>query len=95
MGLEQLLNQGKDIVNGHVNELLGLNKDISQERMKICKTCPLYKPSFGGICNHNLWLDPQTLDISNKAKTGYIRGCGCMLTKKTRLPYASCPANRW
>jgi hypothetical protein len=25
-----------NIVNGHVNELLGLNKDISEERMKIC-----------------------------------------------------------
>jgi hypothetical protein len=25
-----------NIVNGHVNELLGLNKDISKERMKIC-----------------------------------------------------------
>ena len=24
-----------NIVNGHVNELLGLNKDISKERMKL------------------------------------------------------------
>lgn len=95
MGLEQLLNRGKDIVSGHVNELLGLNKDISQERMKICKTCPLYKPSFGGVCNHSLWLNPQTLDISDRAKPGYIRGCGCRLNSKTRLPYASCPAHRW
>ena len=60
MGLGQLLNQGKDIVNGHINELLGLNKDISQERIKLSNTCPLYKPSFGGICTHNLWLTPET-----------------------------------
>lgn len=95
MGLEQLLNQSKDIVHGHVNELLGLNKDISQERLKICKTCPLYKPSFGGICNNNLWLNVKTMDISNKAKPGYIKGCGCRLLAKTKLPYAKCPANRW
>ena len=59
MGLGQLLNQGKDIVNGHVNELLGLNKDISQERMKICKTCPLYKLSFGNIGKLGLIVNPN------------------------------------
>lgn len=46
MGLTDLINQGRDIVNGHINEVLGLNKDISQERLKICKTCPLYKNSL-------------------------------------------------
>ena len=95
MGLTDLINQGRDIVNEHINEVLGLNKDISQERLKICKTCPLYKNSFGGICNPNLWLNPKTMDISNKRRDGYYKGCGCMLTKKTKLPYAKCPAGRW
>lgn len=95
MGLTDLINQGRDIVNGHINEVLGLNKDISQERLKICKTCPLYKNSFGGICNPKLWLNPKTMDISNKRRDGYYKGCGCMLTKKTKLPYAKCPAGRW
>lgn len=26
-----------NIITGHVNEFFGLNKDISEERMKICK----------------------------------------------------------
>lgn len=88
MGLGQLLHQTND-------DVLGLNKDIYLERLKICKTCPLYKPSFGGICNNNLWLNPDTLEISNKAINGYVRGCGCILSKKLRLPYAKCPVNRW
>ena len=32
-----------DIIKGHTNELLGLNKDISKARLIICKDCPLYK----------------------------------------------------
>ena len=38
---------------------------------------------------------PDTLEISNKAINGYVRGCGCILSKKLRLPYAKCPVNRW
>ena len=30
------------IVKGHVNELLDINKDISQKRMNICRECPLF-----------------------------------------------------
>jgi len=95
MGLTDLLNQGKDIVEGHINEVLGLNKDISAERMKICSTCPLFKNIFGGICNPKLWLNPQTMEISNKRKDGYYKGCGCLIPQKTKLVYACCPAHRW
>ena len=31
------------ILNGHTNELLGLNKNISIPRLKRCSRCPLYK----------------------------------------------------
>lgn len=95
MGLSDLINQGKDIVHGHINEVLGLNKDISTERMKVCKTCPLFKNVFGGVCNPNLWLNPDTMDISNRRKEGYYKGCGCRISPKTKLVYAHCPAHRW
>lgn len=83
------------IVQGHVNELLGLNKDISQERMKICKVCPLFLNSMGGICNPRLYLNPQTGDVSTKYKDGYGKGCGCRLQAKTKLPNAHCPNGKW
>lgn len=95
MGLGELLNQGKDIANGHINEILGLNEDISEKRMKICRTCPLFKKSFGGLCNPKLWLNPTTMEVSTHQKSEYYKGCGCRLLAKTRLPYASCPAKRW
>lgn len=52
------------IVKGHVNEVLGLNKDISEERLNICYSCPIYSPKFGGLCNNRLWLNPNTGDVS-------------------------------
>lgn len=84
-----------NIVNGHVNELLGLNKDLSKERMKVCQKCPLYSPKFGGLCNNKLYIDPNTNDISVNAKDGYVRGCGCRLLAKTALLDARCMIGKW
>lgn len=52
------------IVKGHVNEVLGLNKDISEQRLKVCYSCPLYSTKLGGLCNNRLWLNPNTGDVS-------------------------------
>ena len=84
-----------NIIKGHVNELLGLNKDISKERLKICKQCPLYLEDYGGQCNPRLYLNPETGEVSNKFRQGFYKGCGCRLQAKTRLPGASCPATKW
>lgn len=85
------------ILNGHTNELFGLNKNISEVRMKICKKCPLFKQSvvLGEICNSKLWYNKKTGDISMKQKDGYINGCGCRLRAKTTLANAVCPVGKW
>lgn len=84
-----------NIVKGHVNELLNLNADISENRLKICKDCPIYSPNWGGICNEKLWLDPDTNAVSVRPKEGYVQGCGCRLLAKTTLPNAKCVAGKW
>ena len=63
------------IIKGHVNELLDKNKDISEVRMEICRKCPLYRDILGGQCNPNLWLNPETNEISNRRTVNYIKGC--------------------
>ena len=83
------------IINGHVNELLNLNDDISKKRLQICKSCPIYSSQFGGICNSKLWINPVTEDVSVSKYPGYVRGCGCRLKAKTRLPNASCIIDKW
>ena len=85
-----------DIIKGHTNELLGLNKDISKARLIICKDCPLYKiTALGAICNSDLWYNPKIQDVSKKEKDGYIRGCGCRLAAKTTISYMVCPVGKW
>ena len=84
-----------DIIQGHKNELFNINEDISRNRLKICYKCPLYSKKLGGICNSRLWLNVETGDVSTYKKEGYVRGCGCLVNKKTRSSNAVCPANKW
>ena len=84
-----------NIIHGHVNEVLGLNEDLKEKRMQICRKCPLYKDTLGGICNSSLWLNPKTNEISTEQENDYYRGCGCRLQAKTTLATASCPAKKW
>lgn len=86
------MGQITDIINGHVNEALGKNNDIKEERMSICKKCPLYKETpMGPICNPRLYINEMDKkSVSDRPKIGYKRGCGCRLTAKTRLPNGKC-----
>lgn len=84
-----------DIANGHLKRITGSNEELSQNRLKICYSCPLYSKRLGGICNNKLWLNPITGDVSTTKKQGYYRGCGCILDAKTRLPNAVCSAGKW
>lgn len=61
-----------NIIEGHVNEFFGLNKDISEERTKVCKQCPLYTIKLGtAVCNSSLYLNTKTGDVSTEPKDGY------------------------
>ena len=69
-----------NIVNGHLNELLGNNEEIAKARIRICKKCPIMKDSFMGyVCSSKLWLNPKTGDISTERKDGYNAGVDLML----------------
>lgn len=85
------------ILNGHTNEMFGLNKNISEARIQVCKKCKLYKKSviLGEICNSKLWYNPENEDVSEVQKDGYKNGCGCRLRAKTTLPNAFCPVGKW
>ena len=84
-----------NIIKAHVNELLDINKDISKVRMDICRECPLFLNELGGICNPKLYLNVETGDVSTYKKDGYVNGCGCRLSAKTRLSGSRCPNDKW
>lgn len=64
------------------------------ERLAICNNCPIYDP-LGGRCNSNLWINPDTDEVSTYAKIGYVRGCNCVLRIKARNPHNHCIAGKW
>lgn len=84
-----------DIVGGHVKEVLNVNEDLYLERIKICKTCPLYSDSLGGMCNGSLWINPDTEEISDIPLFGWVKGCGCRLKAKARNRDNNCVINKW
>ncbi len=89
-------NKIKQIVQGHINEFMGKEDELSEMRMKICKACPLFKTTHvGPICNSALYLNPQTNETKEIPHEGFYRGCSCRLNAKTRLVGAECPAHKW
>lgn len=85
-----------DIIKGHVKELLNEGQPLSEKRMAICATCPLYlKGKLGPICNPGLYLNVDTNETSTVAAEGFKKGCGCRLNAKTRIEDAECPLGKW
>lgn len=88
----------RNIIEGHMNELLDVNSQIAQPRLKICKLCRLYTRNrlMGWMeCNSKLWLNPETNDVSTEQKDGYVKGCGCRINAKIRVAGERCPAGKW
>lgn len=75
------------------NEIKNM-KEYDTERLQICKRCPIFKPS-DETCNSNLWINPNTDEISDTAKPNYIRGCGCKVMIKMRNKNSHCIAGKW
>lgn len=65
-----------------------------EKRKEICETCPIFKPS-NKTCNPNLWINPDTDEVSTYSKTGFIRGCGCAVMIKMRNVSNHCIAGKW
>jgi len=58
---------------------------FKQERLKICKSCPSVKTTFG------VGLTCGTFGVpSKKNKT-----CGCKLSWKTGMKNQKCPQGKW
>lgn len=86
----------KDIILGHLRELTGQGRELSEKRLKICNECPLFNDVLGGICNPKLCLNPKTGEVASYKKTDdFVRGCGCRVLAKSTLAWAECPANKW
>lgn len=99
MNIKKIFGKRNEIIGGHFNELrskLGLENQndeyIFSVRVEICNACPLKSDNN---CNAMKWMNPDTLEVANSPKDGFIRGCGCRLSAKQRSKLSLCPAGFW
>ena len=85
----------RDIIKGHVNELLGRERDLSERRMKICRSCPLFTDIMGGICDSKKCVDKTTHKIQHAPGENTICGCSCRMASKSTLKNAKCVLDKW
>lgn len=85
------------ILEGHKKELFGEDQELAEERLKICRKCPIYSevPIAGPMCSSNKWISEDGTQVSDEEKEGYKQGCGCRLSAKTRLINAHCIVFKW
>lgn len=63
-------------------------------RLSICEHCGIFDQDRK-TCNGNLYINPETNDVSIKPKSGYIKGCSCYIPRKVLNAQAKCPAGKW
>ena len=64
------------------------------KRTIICRKCSIYDKELD-MCNANLYVNPETNDVSTSPRKGYIKGCGCHLQWKITNTKSKCPAGKW
>lgn len=74
-----------------------LDEKMFNERMEICKKCPLYKEDSirGPICDSNKFISPDGTKWSWFRRDGYIRGCGCSLRRSLSNVNKKCICGKW
>ena len=87
---------GQQIAKGFFNNLMNREVEIHTKRMEYCKACPLlfHDSLFGETCNSELYVKPETGEVSSIDKPGFKNGCGCVIRAKTRVPDAHCPIDK-
>ena len=91
------MSQVGNILQGHINEVFGNNDDLATTRLGVCRECALYKvsPAWGPMCDSSKYISKDGLETSSTKLPGYVKGCGCRLSAKTRLQNAKCIINKW
>lgn len=84
-----------DIIEGHYNEITNKENELFNQRIKVCKNCPLYLDKLGGICDSKKCWNTTKNTLESFPGKDIICGCGCRLQAKLRLKNAKCVLNKW
>ena len=87
---------GKEILIGHLKELLNCDENLMKERLAYCEECPLgIMTKVGIICNDRKWYNPETKILYDYPAENSVNGCGCRMYAKARLNNSECVLNKW
>ena len=82
------------ITKGLLDAILKRGEALKEERISICKSCPLYcNTPLGEWCTPFIYVNDEG-ETSSEYKEGYINGCGCYLNGKTRGIDNECPLKK-
>lgn len=70
------------------------HKTDPDKRLEICGRCPIFDREMT-LCRPDIWMNPDTLEVSTTDRPGYKRGCGCIVKRKVYNPNAKCPLGLW
>ena len=87
--------QVSQIAEGHLKELTKQENALYESRMEICKKCPLFSDTLGGICDSKKCWNTESKQLVKYPGEHVTCGCGCRLSAKTRLKNAHCVLNKW
>ncbi len=76
------------------NKEVSPKKHFSKERLEICKECPLFIRDTQ-VCNPYLWMHPKTRETSSTQKPEFIKGCGCLISRKVLQAGSHCHLGLW
>jgi hypothetical protein len=63
-----------------------------KQRLEICRGCEFSQSHLNGkVTSCGELIVGSLAKIDNE----YVELCGCVMELKTRLPLATCPANKW
>lgn len=86
--------QLQQIAEGWTNYALGREEELSNERMKICRECPLYNEETDR-CDSKRCYNKETGELNDLPQKGFICGCNCLMKKKTRSVSSKCVLGKW
>lgn len=89
------MSQIGNIIEGHLNELLGRGIALKEARIQVCEMCPIHKDSgLGLICDSSKWINSIN-EVRTEATPGFTRGCGCRMSAKTTIEGQHCVVGKW
>ena len=88
------MEQVGQIAEGWTKHALGITPDFAEERMKICKQCPLYNKEKDTCDKKRCW-DKENQSVVSYPGKNIVCGCGCYMRAASKVLHKKCVLGKW